>query len=200
MKYSIVLVTLVISIILGGVVLRTLSSKKVENTPVHSSVSLVMPTVVPTKVEELPPSSIRIPKLNVSAAVERIGVDATGRLGVPAGEQNAGWLSTGPKPGEEGSALMDGHYDLTTGAPGVFYSIHTLQPGDIIEVRTVEEKLLTFRVTDLVSYPSETFPFDQVLAPTHKKRLLIITCAGLWDAVRHEYPERLLVTSELIES
>lgn len=200
MKYSIVLFTLVLSVVVGGMLLRSLSSKDVESAPVHSSVSLVMPTLVPTKVEELPPASIRIPKLNIFAEVERIGVDDTGRMGVPVGEQNAGWLSTGPKPGEEGSALMDGHYDLTTGAPGVFYTIHTLQTGDVIEVRTMDGKLLTFQVTDLVSYPTDTFPFDQILAPTHKKRLLIITCAGIWSSVHHDYPERLLVTSELVEN
>src|SRR5258706_4423241 len=75
------------------------------------------------------PVRISIPKLQLTAAVEAVDTDTQGRMDVPKHVQDVGWYAMGTKPGEKGSAVIDGHLDTVTGAPAVFYFVSKLQAG-----------------------------------------------------------------------
>lgn len=153
------------------------------------------------KVEEpqvAQPQTLLIPKLGVNAAVEPVGEDSIGRMDVPKRVDDVGWYNLGYKPGEKGSAVIDGHFDTITGAPAVFYYIGNLTPGDQVIVIDKNGKNLTFEVTSVQSYPFDQLPLQEVFASNDKPRLNLITCTGTWNVGSRNYSNRLVVYTELI--
>lgn len=153
-----------------------------------------MPTSTPSASRL--PARLIIPKLGVDAAVERVGLDANGNVGVPASPQDVAWYELGPAPGEAGSAVIDGHLDWTSG-PAVFYNLWRLRPGDEIQVQLEDGKVLRFLVTGSNLYAATERPPADLFASWGPPRLSLITCAGLWDAAHRSYRERLVVTTLL---
>ncbi|MBI2337764.1 class F sortase [Candidatus Daviesbacteria bacterium] len=152
---------------------------------------------VAEQVQVLEPQSISIPKINVSAAVESVGEDNSGKMDVPKGVFNAGWYNLGYKPGEKGSAVMAGHLDTITGAPAVFYNIGKLQAGDQVIVTDKDGKNLIFEVTDVETYSFDKVPLQEVFGSDGKPRLNLITCTGTWNTGSRNYSNRLVVYTEL---
>src|SRR5438128_2185263 len=66
------------------------------------------------------PTTIRIPAIHINARVESVGLDSEGHMAVPKVPANVAWYNLGPKPGEDGNAVIDGHIDTITGEPAVF--------------------------------------------------------------------------------
>ncbi len=91
-----------------------------------------------------------------------MGNDKNGRMDVPKGVMNSGWYERGFKPGAIGSAVIAAHYDTPTGAPGPFYNIGKLEPGDTIEVEDENGKTLTFIVEDTAMHKDAPFPIQEV--------------------------------------
>lgn len=143
------------------------------------------------------PQTLTIPKLGVNAAVESVGEDSSGRMGVPEGVYNVGWYSPGFKPGENGSAVMAGHLDTTTGAPAVFYYVDQLAAGDQIIVTDKNGKSLVFEVIGMQSYPFDQVPLQEIFGVSDKPKLNLITCTGVWNRGSSNYSNRLVVYAEL---
>lgn len=158
------------------------------------------PTAVPTQSAQGPgvPVTISIPKINVNAHVESVGMDSEGRMGVPTNSMETAWYSPGFKPGMNGSAVIDGHLDLATGAPAVFWNLKMLVAGDTILVTEDNGKKYTFGVTQIVKYPDNNFPIKEVFAATDVPMLNLITCNGTWDQASKNYSDRLVVYSKLV--
>lgn len=144
------------------------------------------------------PETISIPKINVQATVESVGMDSQGRMDVPKNAVDTAWYSPGFRPGTKGSAVIDGHYDRVTGAPAVFWNLKLLTTGDTIIVTDNNGKKYTFAVTQLTKYPDNNFPIKQVFAASDIPLLNLITCNGVWDNVSKNYSDRLVVYSKLI--
>lgn len=143
------------------------------------------------------PTEIHIPSLGVTATVENVGLDSKGRMDVPLHALDVGWYRLGFKPGEKGSAVIDGHYDTVTGAPAVFYYISSLTPGQRIDVTDTSGKTYIFSVTYVTSYPYDQLPLRQIFDTTDKPRLNLITCNGTWDKLSKNYSQRAVVYSVL---
>lgn len=154
-------------------------------------------TVEPLQPQYAEPQTLSIPKINVVASVEPVGEDNQGRMDVPTHADNVGWYRLGYKPGEKGSAVMDGHLDTVTGAPAVFYSIGQLSEGDQIIVTDKNGKNLTFEVTNIQTYPFDQVPLKAVFGPSEKPMLNLITCVGTWDVGSRNYSSRLVVYTQL---
>ena len=199
MKYKL----LVLLIILGGIVglsYRYAFSHSVS-TSKRQFLGVQAPTQSPTA--ELTPSpgipqTISIPKINVQATVESVGMDSQGRMDVPKNAVDTAWYNPGFRPGTKGSAVIDGHYDRATGAPAVFWNLKLLTSGDTIIVTDNNGKKYTFSVTQVAKYPDNNFPLTQVFAASDTPLLNLITCNGVWDKVAHNYSDRLVVYSKLI--
>ncbi len=143
------------------------------------------------------PIQIRIPKWGVNAQIEAVTVDEKGNMDVPKDYMNTAWYSLGPKPGEMGSAVIDGHVDTPTGLPAVFANIGKLTKGDIIEIKTESGNKLTFFVEKVETYPVESIPLNIIFDKTiQEKRLNLITCGGVWDKNKKMYTERTVVYSK----
>ncbi|WP_162179557.1 class F sortase [Thermogemmatispora carboxidivorans] len=160
--------------------------------PDHSPRSLAGPPGLPTH--------LRIPIIGVDATIETVGVTASGELEVPARRpwDDVGWYRLGPRPGERGSAVIDGHLDRPGGAPAVFWRLRELQPGALVQVLDSQGHWWSFRVRALAYYPPRQAPLQQIFADTSGHYLNLITCAGDWIASEHQTQLRLVVYTTLI--
>ena len=160
--------------------------------------------VAPTQEEKKPvigkPASLFIPKINVNAPIESIGMNEEGRMGIPNEANNAAWYNLGYKPGEQGSAVIAGHYDAVTGAPAIFYNLQFLETGDEIIVVDENNRSYNFVVTAKESYSFDSVPLQQVFADSQKSGLNLITCNGSWDNETRNYTQRMVVYSQLLSS
>ena len=161
------------------------------------SPSRVLPTNQPVKAGV--PQTLIIPTLNVRVLVEQVGLDSEKRMATPSNFINTGWYKFGPRPGDIGNSVIDGHFDTPTGAPSVFWDLKNMQKGDQIKVLDSNGKEYTFAATRVSSFPDKGFPIDLVFGKTDKKMLNLITCSGTWDKATSSYSDRVVVFSELIE-
>jgi LPXTG-site transpeptidase (sortase) family protein len=143
------------------------------------------------------PMRLIISKLNVDTTVEQVGELPNGRMDVPSSDNTTAWWKYGPKPGEIGSAVIDGHLDRQNGGPAVFYNLKQLRVGDEIQIVDSLNRSYTFKVIKVTEYSDSSFPIALVFSQTDKVRLNLITCDGAWDAKNKNYDKRLVVFSEL---
>lgn len=144
------------------------------------------------------PVRIQIPKIGMNAAVEQVGLQVNGEMGVPASWWTVGWYNLGYKVGDNGSAVMSGHYDTSTGAPAVFYKVKNLAPGDIITVTNSNGSVYKFRVFKREEYPWNQLPMQNIFNTSGRTQLNLITCSGTWDRATKNYSHRTVVYSEVI--
>lgn len=200
MKNVLLVVILFTAVIFGGATLGKDAAQTLSQQPPATSnpVSHLMPVVTPTPTPTVgSPTTILIPAIGVNATVEDVGVDSLNRMDVPKHGQDVGWYDLGVKPGATGNAVIDGHLDLVTGAPAVFWNLAKLTLGDEIIVTDDNNLEHRFKVTDIESYPYDQFPSQTVFGQSSRANLNLITCHGTWDASNKNYSERTVVYSQL---
>jgi sortase A len=176
----------------------TVLARELKPTTIKSQI-LPTPTPTPTPPPIAKPVSLNIPKFGIVAPIEEVGVDVNGTMQVPSGSNSVGWLDLGPKPGEQGSAVLDGHYDYNNGSPAIFYNLSKLEVGDPVYIVTADNKQLVFQVTDIKVYPVKEVPLGDIFGRTDKPRLNLITCDGVWNLQDQNYTHRTVVFSELVK-
>ena len=160
-----------------------------------SSPAAAAATPTPTRQPHVP-AQLVIPKINVNAAVEQVGVDQSNNMAVPSKTTDVAWYKFGPKPGQPGDAVIDGHLDWYNG-PAVFWSLSKLQAGDEIDVMGQDGAKLRFQVSETQSVAYTSHPAG-LFATSGTPRLSLITCAGSWDKNKKIYSERLIVDATYI--
>jgi sortase (surface protein transpeptidase) len=145
------------------------------------------------------PITLQIPKINVKADVESVAMDKEGKMDIPKKDENVAWYNLGGRVGKMGNAVFAGHLDTKTGSPAVFWDISKLTVGDEISVLDDQGKKYIYKVVNKKTYPDARFPLQEVFGDTTKKRLNLITCQGTYDKSAHNYSDRLVVYSELVE-
>lgn len=152
------------------------------------------PTPTPTPSVEVP-IRLLIPRIGVNASVEDVGITTNGDLETP--QQNpwtgVGWYSNGPRPGQPGSAVINGHLDRPGGYPATFWNLRYLVPGDTVMVLDAQGRTLHFRVLRVASYSPQQAPVQEIFGTTGGNYLNLITCAGTWIPAQHQTTLRLVV-------
>ncbi|MEK7600334.1 MAG: class F sortase [Patescibacteria group bacterium] len=142
------------------------------------------------------PRRLEIPSINIDALIEHVGITPSGEMGVPKSRATVGWLETGPRPGERGSAVIAGHYGQSGAEKSVFDNLHMLQPGDAIYSTDADGVTTTF----IVRAKSVYNPYDDATAvfsaPGDASHLNLITCDGVWDAQSQSYQKRLVIFAD----
>lgn len=176
--------------------MRPLSSSNTDSTPVA-----VTPTVLPTQTSDAAvyPTRLIIPTIGVNALIEPVGILPGGDMATPTQSQweNVGWYKEGPRPGERGSAVIDGHLDRPGGSPAVFWRLRDLRIGDEVLVRNTDGTTRHFRVTRIALYKPETAPFQDIFGNRGGTYLNLITCAGDWIPSERQTTLRLVVYTSL---
>jgi LPXTG-site transpeptidase (sortase) family protein len=137
-----------------------------------------------------PPTQLKIEAIHLTTDLEPLGLDDKGRLSPP-GFDDAGWYADGTAPGDAGPAVIAGHIDSKSG-PSVFYHLHELKTGDIIQVKR-GAAWIRFAVTDQQQYPKTAFPTAKVYGPTATAQLRLITCGGTFDKSVGSYEDNVIV-------
>ncbi|MDB5185178.1 MAG: peptidase family protein [Candidatus Saccharibacteria bacterium] len=144
------------------------------------------------------PARLKIPKLKIDASMDYVGLTASGDLDVPKNPANAAWYTAGPRPGENGSAVIDGHFGWKDNIPAVFDNLHTLQKGDLLEVEDRNGLTTTFVVRELRKFGSSEVAPEIFKSGDGRAHLNIITCNGSWNNAQKNYSNRLVVFTDKI--
>jgi len=123
-----------------------------------------------------------------------VGLAADGTIAAPTVWNEAAWYDRGPRPGQQGPAVIVGHVDSRTG-PAVFYRLSELRSGDEIFVDRADGSTARFLVTGVRKFPKNAFPAYAVYAPTLQPSLLLITCGGTFNQATGHYRDNIIVTS-----
>jgi len=147
-----------------------------------------------------PPTNIKIDKIGVGAVVQPVGLTADGNMDIDENPVEAAWYKLGPKPGQEGSAVIAGHYGWKKNVPSVFNNLHTLVAGD--EILTVGEdgRVMTFVVTHLATYAPDQDATNVFRSDDGKAHLNLVTCQGSWNNSVRTYSERLVVFTDFLNA
>lgn len=160
------------------------------------------PAVIPagTVSRALYPSRLLIPSLNIDASVQQTGLNKKGSMGVPTNFTDVAWYKYGSVPGQEGSAVIDGHVDNGLALDGVFKHLNDIKPGADIYIETKNGNKLHFVVQDIQSYPYTDAPTALIFNRGGAAWLNLITCQGDWVPDKRTYDERFVVFSRLARS
>lgn len=138
------------------------------------------------------PVRLRIPAEGIDTGLERLGLASDGSITAPGRWQQAGWYDGGPRPGQNGPAVIVGHVDSRSG-PAVFYRLAALRPGVEVYVDRQDGSTAHFRVTRQQQVPKDRFPADVVYSPTLDVSLLLMTCGGIFDTATGHYRDNIIV-------
>lgn len=188
----------VIVIVLGGI--ASFISLKTGRQPTEQ-VKALQTTVpfVPPKPEQVSfglPVRLEIPKLNIDATLEHVGLTPKGELGTPKAPANAGWYAQGPRPGENGTSVIDGHSGWENDIPAIFDNLHKLQAGDSLYIEDENGVTITFVVREFRKYGATEEAQDVFSTDDEKAHLNLITCKGTWDKTQKSYSDRLVVFTD----
>lgn len=150
------------------------------------------------KIVPADPSVLIIPSIGVKANVVEVGLTKEGNMGISDDGRVVAWYRYGKRPGEVGSAVINGHVDTKELKQAVFYDLDKLKKGDIIEV--VDKNSVTFKFKVVAK---KIYDFDdssaEVFASSSVPMLNLITCAGEWIPSQKIYDKRIVVFSQLME-
>lgn len=155
--------------------------------------------VVPMRVLPIGvPVRLTIPKIKVDAELESVSLMPDGTMDVPKEQSNAAWFNLGIRPGENGSAVIAGHYGWKGGRPSVFDSVHALSIGDELSVEDENGNTISFVVREIKEYDPKADASAVFNSYDGKSHLNLITCEGMWDAVSKSYSKRLVVFADKV--
>lgn len=146
------------------------------------------------------PYRLAIPQIKVEATIEPVGLINNDRMATPRDFNNAGWFQSGPRPGDVGNALIDGHVDNGFSKKGVFANLHKLKAGDSVYIYNDDSSVREFKVIETTIYKEASAPTETIFGKTERKLLRLITCSGDWNNTTKNYSDRLVVTAELISN
>jgi len=144
------------------------------------------------------PARIKIPSIKVDAVVEHVGLTPTGAMDVSKSPNNAAWFDQGPRPGEIGSSVIDGHSGWKNNIPATFDYLYKMKKGDKIYIEDANGATTTFVVTRLKTYGKNKDASEVFYSKDGKAHLNLITCAGVWNEISKSSPNRLVVFADKI--
>ncbi len=121
---------------------------------------------------------------------------ADGVLGIPKDVNRAGWWTGGSRLGDPfGSIVLAAHVDSLTQGVGPVVGLLSARPGDrVTATGTRLSQRFRIRSVRLVERAS-LHEQSAVFSPRGAPRLVLITCAGPYDAARGGYRDNLVVTA-----
>ncbi len=137
-----------------------------------------------------------IPKIGVNAPVVTLGVDGSGVMQSPGGPEEVGWYDFTGRPGAGSNAVFSGHVDYRNYGPAVFWKLRNLTSGDVVEVQVEDGTTYTYVVVSTNTYDANNAPIEEIVGPTPRESVTLITCTGTFDRSIRQYSHRLVVRAE----
>ena len=152
-----------------------------------------------SKISDIPMISLlrlKIPILSINSVIGYVGLTSLGAMDAPNGPNEVVLFDPGPNPGEEGSAVIAGHYGWKNGIPAIFDNLNKLKEGDKIYVENEKGIIITFVVKKVVLYDENDDTSKIFLSDDGKSHLNLITCGGKYNKITKSYSNRLVVFSD----
>jgi LPXTG-site transpeptidase (sortase) family protein len=142
------------------------------------------------------PMRLKIPKIDVDSTVIPVGLTPDGAMDVPKGPAEVAWFNFGPRPGENGSAVIAGHYSWKNNIPAVFDNLHKLNKGDKIYIEDEKGTNNIFVVREIRIYGKNADASDVFASSDSGAHLNLVTCTGIWNKAEKMYSDRLVVFTD----
>jgi LPXTG-site transpeptidase (sortase) family protein len=214
-KLSIVLITAgtllivaaigLMAVVATGVIGTTDRSSDLETVVGFGDISTPTPGPSATPSAEFPPGSaapiarIIIPQAEIDAPVVVKGVDNAGVMIAPDNAYDVAWYDFSAQPGFGGNAVFAAHVDYIRVGPAVFWNLKDLEQGDIIEIQQADGTAVKYAVNFKQQYDAATAPVNDIVGPTPKESVTLITCGGVFNPATHQYDKRLVVRAERVK-
>ena len=144
------------------------------------------------------PGRLVIPRIGVDAPIVTIGVDGDGVMESPSTPTDVGWYDFTARPGSAGNAVFSAHVDYRNYGPAVFWDLRKLEPNDIVEVDGQDGSVYQYEVVSSIAYPADQAPVSEIVGPTERETVTLITCDGTFNSEVRQYSHRLVVQAERI--
>lgn len=127
-------------------------------------------------------------------AVLSVGVGDDGGLVIPENPAQVGrWVGGARAADSQGSLVIAGHVDSRDYGLGALYRLKGVTPGSVIELQG-ETRRQRYIVTSTRQVSQQSLATDdQFFRQDTPHRLVVITCGGPFDAVRHRYRDNYIV-------
>jgi LPXTG-site transpeptidase (sortase) family protein len=166
--------------------------------PPQKSIAVVATSGIEAPLMHSPglPIRIIIPKININASLEHLGLTPSGAMAVTVGPTDAAWFDLGPPPGAIGTAVIAGHDGWKDNIPAVFDDLYELRAGDNVYVEDDHGSTTTFVVRSIQFYDQNADAATVFNSTDGKAHLNLITCEGIWNAAQKSYSNRLVVFTD----
>ncbi len=118
----------------------------------------------------------------------------------PTGPWVVSWYKETPKLGAQGNTVMAGHVDYWDVGAAVFYNVKDLKKGDLITITGDDGKVYTYKVDWVRLYSTADAPIQEIVGPTKKRALTLITCGGEFDYTNGVYLQRTVIRANYVGS
>jgi len=152
--------------------------------------------VLSAPVVDSTPVRLVIRAIGVDARIESRGLDPDRNLATPNDYRDVAWYNLGPRPGEPGNAVMNGHVNWWTG-DAVFTHLSRLRAGDLVEIVRADRTTVTFQVTSTRTVDPGA-RIAALFAPGDRSTITLITCSGIWNPLTRTDSRRLLVSASRV--
>lgn len=142
------------------------------------------------------PVRLKIPIISVDAAIYEVGLTSDGSMDVKPDQESVAWYEPGARPGNEGSAVIAGHYGWNGDKGSVFNELHSLKQGDKITIVDEKNKSINFIVRESREYDPDAEATDVFKSFDGKAHLNLITCDGDWINAKNIYSNRLVIFAD----
>jgi sortase (surface protein transpeptidase) len=141
------------------------------------------------------PLELTLPN-GATAPIKAADVAEDGSLTIPDNPRVVGLWTDGAQPGERfGSVVIAGHVDSARYGIGVLAGLKGVKAGEVIEL-SAGRSVQRYRVVKSVMIRQQSLASDAGLfAQDGPPRLVVITCGGPFDPVRHRYRDNFIVTA-----
>lgn len=157
------------------------------NTPQPDAANTPSPTIAPAA----PVARLRIPSIEIDAAILDMNLTPEGAMDTPDTPDDVAWYDFTGKPGLGGNAVFSAHVDWFTGAPAAFRDLDQLEPGDRIEAVLTDGTVIAYEIIGAESYLVQDMDMRAILAHTPVETVTLITCGGSFSGT--SYSHRLVV-------
>jgi LPXTG-site transpeptidase (sortase) family protein len=142
------------------------------------------------------PVRLKIPTIGVDASIYYIGLTQSGVMDIKKDPTQVAWYEFGPRPGNNGSAVIAGHYGWTGEKGSVFNNLHKLKKGDEIIIIDNNNRPITFVMRESRKFDPNADASSIFNSNDGKAHLNLITCDGTWQDSKQTYSDRLVVFAD----
>lgn len=170
----------------------------IQNTATHPDERKIAPDT-PYQVPDDQPKRIIISSIGVSAYIQKVSLDKTGRLAAPSNIHLAGWYTNSVPPGDIGLSVIDGHVSGRYDSEAVFARLGQAAVGSKFDIEFGDGSIRHFEVTEKKRIAeAETSELLFSKNPQIDKQLNLVTCSGAFDKDSGSYPDRTIVITKVI--